>query len=282
MPFKHGIFIALKFSVLHNLKELKPLKRGIELMNSLNYCLTKVTARSGLLVLIILMLGLNYGSASAKVAINATTKQSAGGKGKIVMLKLATESPQKQSPTSADILAQQSASTRIQLQRTTGKRTQQTASAKTQTQSAESKQVQQPVSKNQSSDAPAPATVATQHNAEKIVEPPVTQGVITSEPLPASQPSSFADPQPQPLTKKNMAADNMNEDIRTISKISDPEITPPKESIQDMVGIITRLLLKFSLITVCCITLFFSFSALQIAKSNQRIQDRVGEEKGIR
>jgi hypothetical protein len=46
-------------------------------------------------------------------------------------------------------------------------------------------------------------------------------------------------------------------------------LTSKKEPIQDKIAIITRLLLKFSLITVCCITLFFSFSALQMAKSNR-------------
>ncbi len=50
-----------------------------------------------------------------------------------------------------------------------------------------------------------------------------------------------------------------------------------RSSIHDNVGIIARLLLKFSLITVCCIALYFSFSALQIAKSNQRALSGFGK-----
>ena len=252
-------------------------------MNSLNHYIAKITGRLGLVILFILILGLYYASAFAKEATLANAKQSAGGKGKIVMLKLATESPQKQAPSSTDILAQQSASTRIQLLRTTGKRTQQPASAKTQIQSTESKQLQQPVAKNQSSDAPSPTTVTARQSAEKIVEPPAAaQAAIISEPLPAGQPSALVDPPSQPLTNENMAVVKLNEDSRTPLINTDPVVAPPKEPVHSTVGIITRLLLKFSLITVCCITLFFSFSALQIAKSNQRIQHRVVEEKGAK
>jgi hypothetical protein len=160
----------------------------------------------------------------------------------------------------------------------------QSASAKTQMKRSGSKPARQPVAKSQSPDVEAPINFPPLPEMERIVETPAIQEPITTVPLmPAGQAPLLTEGPPQPLNDDNVPpVSKKDDDIQTASKKLAPEYAPQQDSIHDTVGIIARLLLKFSLITVCCIALFFSFSALQIAKSNQRVRYRVGEENGTR
>jgi len=242
-------------------------------MNSPNHCRTRITGCFNLWLMVSLVLGMNYAAASANAAASADAKKSADGKAKIVMLKLklVTETPQKQLQSKADILDQQPASTRIQLQRTIGKRSQPISSTQMPIQHS-GNNIDQPVSRNQSSDASSPPAIAPQHNMEKKVETADIQKIKILEPQPPDKPTSSvaAEALPQPSMQEDLPARKINADILTTTRTPPAELTPKQESIHDKVAIITRILLKLSLITVCCITLFFSFSALQIAKSTHR------------
>ncbi len=249
-------------------------------MNSLYRYLIKITGCLGLWIMIFPGLGMGYDSASAKLASNINSGQPADSGGKIIMLKLATESPKKQLQLPAKIPAQQDPPAKMQLQHTGSKRTQQSASSKMQMKRSGSKRTQQPVAKPQSSDVTVSINAPPLPDVEHIIETPAIQERIISEPLmPADKTPLLTEIHPQPLNENKMSPVSKNDDdIQMASKKHIPEYAPQQDSIHDTVGIIARLLLKFSLITVCCIALFFSFSALQIAKSNQRIQYRVGEE----
>ena len=67
-------------------------------MNSLYRYLTKITGFLGLWIMIFPGLGLDCDSASAKSAANINSEQTVYGGGKIIMLKIATESPNKRIP----------------------------------------------------------------------------------------------------------------------------------------------------------------------------------------
>jgi hypothetical protein len=254
-------------------------------MNSPCRYLTRITSCLGLWILIFPGLGMGYDSSPAELTSKVNSGQTAGGGGKIIMLKIAAESPQKQIQVSGDILTQQPPPAKMQLQHKISKRAQHAASFKTQMKRSGSKRTQQSVADPQSSEAAAPTNAPPLSEMEHIVETPAIQEPMTIEPLvPAGQtPPLLTKTLPQPLNVDNVTpVSNKDDGIQAASKKPAPEYSPQQDSIHDTVGIIARLLLKFSLITVCCIALFFSYSALQIAKSNQRIRYRVGEENGTR
>jgi hypothetical protein len=212
-------------------------------------------------------LGLDYNSASAKSAANVASEQPADRGGKIIVLKIASDSLNKQVQLPGQIPAQPPPSAKTQMEHTGSKRAK-----------------KQPVAKHQSPDVPVPITVQHLPDPEPIIETPEIQESIILEPqMTAAAIPLLAETHPQPLNDKNMpTVSKINDDIQTASKLTIPEYAPQQDFIHDNVGIIARLFLKFSLITVCCIALYFSFSALQIAKSNQRALYRVREENGAR
>jgi hypothetical protein len=253
-------------------------------MNPLYRYLTRITSFLGLWLMISPGLGMSYDSAPEKLPSKVNSEQPADGGGKIIIMKLATESPQKELHVSQGIRTQQPPPAKMQLQQHRNNHSKQSASAKTQMKRSGSKPARQPVANPQLSNVAAPIYSPPLPEMEHIVETPAIQAPIFTEPLiPAGQTPLLTEDHPQPLYDDNVPPiSNKDEDIQTTSKKLAPEYALQQDSIHDTVGIIARLLLKFSLITVCCIALFFSFSALQIAKSNQRIQYRVGEENGTR
>lgn len=253
-------------------------------MNSLYRYLIRITSCLGLWIMIFPGLGMSYDSAPTKLPSKVNSGQPADVGGKIIIMKLATESPQKQLHVSEDVHTQQPPPVKMRLQHNRSKRSKQSASAKTQIKRSGSKPARQPVAKSQSPDVAAPINFPPLPEMERIIETPAIQEPIITEPLmPAGQAPLLTEGHPQPLNDDNVSPISKKDDnIQTASKKLAPEYAPQQDSIHDTVGIIARLLLKFSLITVCCIALFFSFSALQIAKSNQRIRYRVGEENGTR
>jgi len=253
-------------------------------MSSLYRYLIKITGCLGLWILIFPGPGMGYDSVSEKLPSKVNSGQPADGGGKIVMLKLAAESPKKQLQLSGDIRAQQPPPVNVQLQYNRSNRVQHAASAKTQSKRFASKRTPQPVADLHSSVVAAPTNATPLPEMENIVETPAIQEPIITETLmPAGQTPLSTEIHPQPPNDGNVPPVSKKvDDFHTASVRRDPEFAQQQDSIHDMVGIIARLMLKFSLITVCCIALFFSFSALQIAKSNQRIRYRVGEENGAR
>jgi hypothetical protein len=254
-------------------------------MNSFYRYLIKATACLGLWMMIFPILGMGYDSTSAKSASNADFEQPIQGGGKVIMMKLATDTPKKQFQLSENTLTQQPPSKIKQLQRTSNKQTQQSsASAKTHLRNSGSKRTKQPVAKNQPSDLTVPTNASPQPDAEHIAEPPEIHEAIFTEPIMPVDPAPLLTETHPPTfnTDDVSTVSKKNDDITTASIKLSPEYTPQQDSIRDNVAIIARLLFKFSLITVCCIALFFSFSALQITKSNQRIQYQVGVETGTK
>jgi len=242
-------------------------------MNSLYRYLSKTAGYLVFLIMIFSGLGMDSDSALAKSASNANEG------GKITMYNLATDSPNKQLQPVGKISVQQPPSAKIQLQYTLSKRTQQSASAKTRMHRSENKIERQPVAKHQSSDIAVPINDPPIPDVEKINETSeIQKPVISEQLLPADPTPLLTEARTQPFNDDKLPSiSKMDNVIHTASKLT-PESAPQQDSIHDTVGIIARLLLKFSLITVCCIALFFSFSALQIAKSNQRMHYRIGEE----
>ena len=60
------------------------------------------------------------------------------------------------------------------------------------------------------------------------------------------------------------------EDIRIKAEDSYPESR--QASTYELIGAVTRFLFKISLVIMSCVALIFSYSALQIAKSNRLVQ----------
>jgi hypothetical protein len=254
-------------------------------MNSLYRYLTRIASCLGLWILIFLALEMGYDSASAIAESKVNSGQPADGGGKIIMMKLAAESPKNQLQASGNIRTQQPPPAKMHLKHKRSNRAQHAASAETQMKPSGSNPRQQSVAEPQSSEVAAPINAPPLPEMEHIAEIPAIQEPIITEPLmPAGQtPTFLTETRPQPLNVDNVPPVSKKDDnIQTASIKPASEYTPKPDSIHDTVGIIARLLLKFSLITVCCIALYFSFSALQIAKSNQRIRYRIGEENGAR
>jgi hypothetical protein len=255
-------------------------------MNSIYRYLTRITSCLGLWIMIFSGLGMGYDSASAELPSKVNSGQPADGGGKIIILKLTPESPQKPLQVSAgDIRTQQPPPAKMPLQFHRSSRVHQDASAKMTRKRSESKPAQQPDAKPQLSDVTAPINAQQQPEMEHIAETPAIQEPIITEALmPAGQtPLLTEKPRPEPLQADNAppVSSKKDDDIQsTASKKRAPEYAPQQDSIHDTVGIIARLLLKFSMIIVCCIALYFSFTALQIAKTNQRIRYRVEKENG--
>ncbi len=248
-------------------------------MNSLCRYLTRITGYLGLLIMIFPGMGIGYDSASKELTSKVNSGQRVDGGGKIIISKLATASTDKKPPEKTR--AQQSPSAKKQLLQTQNKRTQQSESTKKQL--LHSEPARQPVAEVQSPDITVPIeTSLPPPEVEPIMEIHEVQEPIISGPLtPADQTLLLTEIRSQLLNDvtetrsqqldKDIASpvSKKNDDIQMVSNKLAPEHAPQQDSIQDIVGIIARLLMKFSLITVCCITLFFSFSALKIAKSNQ-------------
>jgi hypothetical protein len=246
---------------------LETVERRLAFMNSLYRYLIKVTGFWGLWVMVFPGLGLDFDSAYAKSATNVNSVQTADGGGKIIMLRSAMEAPNKRIQLPGKIPAQQPPPAKTQ-----------------QVHSASNRGKKQPVAKHQSADVSVPINARPLPDPEPIIETPEIQKTIILEPqMPAAAIPVLTETDLQPLNDKIVPpVSPINDDIQTVSEKTIPEYAPQLNFIHDNVGIIVRLLLKFSLITVCCIALYFSFSALQIAKSNQRALSRVRGEYGAR
>ncbi|MDO9111552.1 MAG: hypothetical protein Q7U40_12905, partial [Desulfatirhabdiaceae bacterium] len=204
-------------------------------MNSLYRYLIKITGFLGLWIMIFPGLGLDCDSASAKSAANVNSEQTADGGGKIIMLNIMTESPNKRIPLPGKIPAQQPPSAKKQLEHSGSKRVK-----------------KQPVAKHQSSDVTVPINAPRLPDPEPIIETPEIQETVILEPqMPAAAIPLLTETHPQPLNDKNVPpVSKINDDTQTASKKPIPEYAPQQDFIHDNVGIIARLLLKFSLITV--------------------------------
>ena len=245
-----------------------------------------ITRTAGCLVLWILILpaqGMGDDSSSAKMTPHVNSRHLANGGGKIVVSKLSTESSHERLQSPVKLPAELPISTKLQLQQTISKRTKQSGSEKSQRQRSDGKHAKQPIVRHQSSEVSVSINAPPPPHEEQIGTTPEKQEPIISEPLmPTDLTPLLSEAHLQLLDDDTMtdpqfvyddtapALGEKHGDIQTVSNKSTPEYAPKQDSIHDIVGIIARLLLKFSLITVCCITLFFSFSTLQITKSHQK------------
>jgi hypothetical protein len=250
-------------------------------MNSIYRYLTRITVCSGLWIMIFIALGTGDDSAFAKSRPDVNSEPYAKRGGKITMYNLSTDSPNKPVQLPEKIRVQHSSSAKIQLQYTLSKRTQQTATAKSQLQRPESKSAQQPDANQQLSDASVPKMTLPPPDVERIVETPEFQQPIVSEPMKPDDPAPLViEASTQPMDADTASFAGIKEDvIQPTTNDIFPKFLQQLDSVHDTLGIIARLLFKFSLIIVSCVALCFSFSALQIAKTNQRMQCRVVGEK---
>jgi hypothetical protein len=241
-------------------------------MSSLYRYYTRITICLGLWIMISPSPVMGYDSAPAELPSKLNSEQRADGGGKIIMMKLAAESPQKQSQAKGDPPTQQPPPAKMPLTHNRSRRTQHAASAKTLIKRAESKPARQPVAEPQSADVAAPIN-APLPEMEPIAESPAIHEPIITELLMSAgaPPPILTVTRPQPPDVDDVTTvSKKDDDIQADLKKTTPEYAPKQDSIHETVTIIARLLLKFSLIILCCTALFFSFSALQIAKSNQR------------
>ncbi len=256
-------------------------------MNSFYRYLTRITRFLGLWIVIFPGLGMGYDAATANLPLKINSSQSADGGGKIMMQKLATESSPKQLQASAQIHDQQPPPAKMHPQLGRSKHAHQSAAAKPRKMHAQSsKPKRQPVVQAQSSETATPVNAPPPPETEHIDETPAMQAPVTAEPPVAVDQTPLSTKSlSQPYHDENLPSTGKKDDDIQVSSIkpskSVPEYAPQLESIPETVGIIARLLFKFSLITVCCIALYFSFSALQIAKSNQRMRYRAGGETAV-
>ena len=223
--------------------------------------------------IIVLLIGMNFHSVYGTETGNTVSKTPAGGKGKIMMMKLSTESLEIKAQPIVHTPTQPPASANNQLKHSSKNPSRQAGTVIAHSQPAEIKPIPPKADKTPSVDAPVSSAVTTQQEGEKIG--PTTEHQENSIPrlrMATETPTPVTDPSPRRSTvneKELNPVKTINLDTQKTSNSSDPELASKKGPIQDKIAIITRLLLKFSLITVCCITLFFSFSALQMAKSNR-------------
>ncbi len=254
-------------------------------MNALYRYLIKITSCLGLWILISPGLGMAYDAASAQLPSEVGSGQPADQEVRIVYMKPAAASPNNQVHHSGNIRSKQHSHAKKHVRHNGSQQAKKSVSAKTQKKSEDSKHAQPSVANPKSSDVSVPVKAAPLPKMEYKIETPAIQEPIITEPMmyTGQTPLLAGKTWPQPLNDDNAPPVSKKDDeIRTVSKIPASEYAPQQNSIHDTVSIIARLLLKFSLITISCISLFFSFSALQIAKSNQRIRCRVGEENGTR
>jgi hypothetical protein len=245
-----------------------------------------ITRIAGCLVLWILLLpgsGIGDDSSSKKMTPHVNSRQLTDGGGKIVMSKLWTESPHERLQPPVNLPADLPLSAKLQLQQTISKRTKKSASAKSQRQQSDANHAEKPNANPLSSEISVSINAPPPPHEEQIAETPEKQEPIISEPLmPADLTPLLSEAHLQLLDNDTTtdpqfvyddtapAAAEKYGEIQTVSNKSAPEYATQQDSMHDIVGIIARLLLKFSLIAVCCITLFFSFSTLQITKSHQK------------
>ena len=122
-------------------------------------------------------------------------------------------------------------------------------------------QASQPISDTGFADPPPP---------ERIAEATEKQQAIISEPLAPSD-KIVANRATNPLSGDDVSSFFKNkEDIRI--KAEDTNLESGQASTYELIGAITRFLFKISLVIMSCVALFFSYSALQIAKSNRLVQ----------
>ena len=90
---------------------------------------------------------------------------------------------------------------------------------------------------------------------------------------PADPNSSLNRSRPQSYSLDELpSASKMNEGAYASSRNIPNESDSKQSSVFELVGLIARFLLKISLIIMCCLALFYSFSALQIVKSHHNIE----------
>jgi hypothetical protein len=105
---------------------------------------------------------------------------------------------------------------------------------------------------------------------ERIVEAAEKQRTIVSEPLPPPD-KSVPNKTSRPLSGDDVSAFFKNKEDSSI--IADNlNLKSGQASYYELIGGITRFLFKISLIIMSCVALFFSYSALEIAKSNRYVQ----------
>lgn len=243
-------------------------------MNSLSHYFARMTACLRLGGIVILLLGMNFHAASGYETEKADDKTPAKGKGKIIMMKLSAPSLEKQTQPIGDMPTQPPASAKDEtIKHSLKKHSRQASTTPAHSQDADIKPAPMKAVKQPSVDAPVPSPVISQHQEGNIGQPAENHAnKISERQTLAEKPIPVADPKPlQPSSDENLMSEvqPIKIDTQKADKISGGALASSKESIQEKVAIITRLLLKLSLITVCCITLFFSFSALQMAKSNR-------------
>lgn len=104
---------------------------------------------------------------------------------------------------------------------------------------------------------------------ERIAEAAEKLRTIISEPLPPSD-KTVADRATRPLSGDDVSSFFKNkEDFRI--KAEDSNLESVQASTYGLIAVITRLLFKITLVIMSCVALFFSYSALQIAKSNRQV-----------
>jgi hypothetical protein len=134
------------------------------------------------------------------------------------------------------------------------------------------KQASQSISDTGFTDSPPPP--------EHVVEATEKQGAIVSEPLAPSD-KTVANRAARPLSGDDVSSFfNNKEDV--LIKAEDSNLESGKVSTYGLIGAVTRFLFKISLVITSCVALIFSYSALQIAKSNRHMQDVNNGEKTIR
>lgn len=238
-------------------------------MYSLNHYFNKMTGYLRLWGIIILLSGMNYHPAIGMETTNTDNKAPAVGKGKIIMMKLSTEIPDKKTQPIENISPPAPASANNHLKHSS-KPNRQAAAVTAHSQRAETRHVPQKDDNIPSVDTslssavtPHPKTgQTTEHQENNIPRMRLTAETQTPVIAPSLQQSTVNDKEMDPVKTITL-------DTNKTSNGPDTELTSTKKPIQEKIALITRLLLKFSLITVCCITLFFSFSAFQMTRTRR-------------
>lgn len=264
-------------------------------MNSLNRRFIAIVGCSGFWTMILLCLWLGYSTVTGNTSPAEAAAKSMREGGKIVLTQLSNGTAATYSPSSGKLQYQLASTAKTKSNHSHIKQVPQPASNQYKAQAAENSPSAQPAVSSQTSAESMPAASASTSNPviNKSDEHPEIQKIsVSEEPLPSpptAQPaesrsvltrtaSASATPAfPEMSDRSQFQQDDTASPVRRkIEKIPAESPNPIVETasqmypMQEIMEIIARSLLKFSLIVACCLSLYFSYSALQIAKSTQR------------
>jgi hypothetical protein len=114
---------------------------------------------------------------------------------------------------------------------------------------------------------------------ERIAEAAEKQRTIVSEALPPSN-KTAADRAPKLLSGDDASSFFKNKE-NILVMAEDSNLESGQVSTYGFVAVITRVLFKMTLVIISCVALFFSYSAMQIAKSNRQMPYVSGGKKII-